>query len=1079
MSNSFRSGRTFRISARLFAAMKGGIFGPRNSTPPPPVVNSTYIRLTALFSLVLLALTAALLWLPSNDSAQAQSGRTVPADWHLAPGGLESGDSFRLLFVTSISTDASSSDIADYNAHVRKAAGRNYNLQQFEDEFTALISTAAMDAKDNTGTTGAGVSIYWLNGDKVADDYADLYDGDWDSVAGKTEDRTDYTSLVWTGGNKAGTKSGRKYAGAARVRLGDLGDAETPLSSPQDLASVTPFPLYALSPVITLTEPEPENRVPALANLKQIHVPEQQLRQMRNIATLNTSNIVLLQVSRHGKYMMEIQHRRSGESDWTNSRFTTDWTITYFEGVSDAHSHVVAHSLPGEGSYDFRLRMRPIEVGELGNNVMGDASGPWSRITAATNRPPRFSSATTTRSIAENAPPGANVGEPVTATDPDGDSIAYSLSGADATPFSIAASTGQITANSPLEYHKRSAYSVTVSASDGRGGSDSIEVAISILEADPETDRKLAISDLKQIKVSESHSSLANIALEWTPPDKFDTDRHIYRIEYRRSGDAKWTDSGNVVKDLETGDNSFIRLLHPVPEQGAYDFRIRVYDKVDDANGPWAQIAARTNRPPEFTAANAARSIAENSGAGANVGRPVTAADPDGDTIAYSLSGADAASFSIVAATGQITANSSLDYETKSAYSLTVTADDGRGSDGLDTIEVAVNVLDVPEGVFPRITGPQSVVTGSFKIKVTYSEPVTGLEADDFVTDDIPEGAIYAISGSGAEYTFGVTPGRNGELKFRLPAGAALDERGDATAASPRPFTARVNVNRPLVKMFRHEPSPTVVGPFNLYISFSEDVTVHDRSNPRNKLTDSASTDLNLPYGKYMLDMERIRITNGQAVGLYRRHVGGPHAEETRRHYTLAVAPLGDGPVTVDLLDWAGYVIYAIDSDDDGYDPDLQYIRGSEPARFSVKADLYRTVPTISGPEGPVKGPFDVTVTFSKGARTVGANQRDTPVNRMLEIDNGEIVEVDDIIYVHKEVKKGILSATFTIEPTDSGPVTIDLPEGYVLAHGVSFYDSPLSPSWGPPSTTDYIGYREWSKGNFAADTFTVRANLD
>ena len=40
-------------------------------------------------------------------------------------------------------------------------------------------STAAIDARDNTGTTGTGVPIYWLNGRKVANNYADFYDGSW------------------------------------------------------------------------------------------------------------------------------------------------------------------------------------------------------------------------------------------------------------------------------------------------------------------------------------------------------------------------------------------------------------------------------------------------------------------------------------------------------------------------------------------------------------------------------------------------------------------------------------------------------------------------------------------------------------------------------------------------------------------------------------------------------------------------------------------------------------------------------------------------------------------------------------
>ena len=40
--------------------------------------------------------------------------------------------------------------------------------------------TADTDATHNTGATGTGVPIYWLNGAKVADDYADFYDGSWD-----------------------------------------------------------------------------------------------------------------------------------------------------------------------------------------------------------------------------------------------------------------------------------------------------------------------------------------------------------------------------------------------------------------------------------------------------------------------------------------------------------------------------------------------------------------------------------------------------------------------------------------------------------------------------------------------------------------------------------------------------------------------------------------------------------------------------------------------------------------------------------------------------------------------------------
>ena len=60
------------------------------------------------------------------------------------------------------------------------AAG-HYDIRAYSTDFRALASTPGVDARDNTVTTGTGVDIYWLNGAKAADDYADFYDGTWDS----------------------------------------------------------------------------------------------------------------------------------------------------------------------------------------------------------------------------------------------------------------------------------------------------------------------------------------------------------------------------------------------------------------------------------------------------------------------------------------------------------------------------------------------------------------------------------------------------------------------------------------------------------------------------------------------------------------------------------------------------------------------------------------------------------------------------------------------------------------------------------------------------------------------------------
>ena len=105
--------------------------------------------------------------------------------------------------------------------------------------------------------------------------------------------------------------------------------------------------------------------------------------------------------------------------------------------------------------------------------------------------------------------------------------------------------------------------------------------------------------------------------------------------------------------------------------------------------------AVATNVAPMFSDDTATREVAENTAAGMNIGDPVAAMDADGDTLAYTLGGADMASFDIGGATGQLMTKAALDYETMMSYMVTVTATDPDGES--DTIDVTINVTDVDE----------------------------------------------------------------------------------------------------------------------------------------------------------------------------------------------------------------------------------------------------------------------------------------------------------------------------------------------------------------------------------------------
>ena len=139
------------------------------------------------------------------------------------------------------------------------------------------------------------------------------------------------------------------------------------------------------------------------------------------------------------------------------------------------------------------------------------------------------------------------------------------------------------------------------------------------------------------------------------------------------------------------------------------------------------QVAAAVvvpNNPPAFSADTAARSVAENTAAGQNVGAVLTATDADSDTLIYTLEGTDAASFGILSASGQIQTRTGVTYnhEAKSTYTVIVKADDGNG--GTDTVTVTITVTDVnePPGrpAAPSVTATAGSTTS---LDVTWTAP--------------------------------------------------------------------------------------------------------------------------------------------------------------------------------------------------------------------------------------------------------------------------------------------------------------------------------------------------------------------
>ena len=99
------------------------------------------------------------------------------------------------------------------------------------------------------------------------------------------------------------------------------------------------------------------------------------------------------------------------------------------------------------------------------------------------NEAPAFPAAEDGRTIPEHSAAGENIGDPVTATDPDnGDVLAYSLDQTATELFDIVPTSGQLQTKAALNHETTASYTVTITATDSSGLSDEITVTINVTD---------------------------------------------------------------------------------------------------------------------------------------------------------------------------------------------------------------------------------------------------------------------------------------------------------------------------------------------------------------------------------------------------------------------------------------------------------------------------------------------------------------------------------------------------------------------------------------------------------------------
>ena len=213
---------------------------------------------------------------------EALTETEVPFGWGLTPPGVAGGEKFRLMFLTDVEKPTST-DINVYNEFVQaQAAGGHTDIQEHANQFRVLGSTDDDDARDNTETTSSDTDapIYWLGGDKIANDYQTLYSSRWEQEEdGRTKDGIHIeTGKVWTGSEQDGTgasPSGVSVAfGQTSVRTGELQSSvisgRHALDDSTDSAPTTGLPFYALSGIFVVEPNTPATATAAITGTPRV-----------------------------------------------------------------------------------------------------------------------------------------------------------------------------------------------------------------------------------------------------------------------------------------------------------------------------------------------------------------------------------------------------------------------------------------------------------------------------------------------------------------------------------------------------------------------------------------------------------------------------------------------------------------------------------------------------------------------------------------------------------------------------------------------------------------------------------------
>ena len=485
-----------------------------------------------------------------------------------------------------------------------------------------------------------------------------------------------------------------------------------------------------------------------------------------SVDVTETISIILADVEEEGVITFSPQEPEAGvsqtatlaDSDGSITGATWRWSRSMnsnsgFVNISGATSSTYTPTVNDE---DFYLKATVTYTDRRGGGKRAEAiTGP----VPSENRRPLFPSTETgRRTVSENTRTGVNIGAPVAAEDEENDPLTYSLTGTDAAAFNINPSSGQIRTKDAIDYEAKSSYQVTVEVHDRKDGAGATSTTI-----DDTQDVTITVENVEEHGTvtlsSETATIQARVPVTATLEDDDGPTSVTWQWSRSQSSTSGWANIAGATSATFTPADTDV---------GNYIRATASYNDGEGQNKSALKVSPRVGQPPPVNSAPAfpatedgQRELSEDATDGASVGDPIVASDFNNDSLTYSLTGTDAALFTIDTNNGQLrlATGAQLDFETKRTLRVTVEVTDGANSlgdpdsDAIDDRQnVTIMLTDVNEA--PVVSGNDSP---------TVVENLNRAVASYTGTDPERDTLRWSVNGS----TFWIS--QRGQLHFRSP----------------------------------------------------------------------------------------------------------------------------------------------------------------------------------------------------------------------------------------------------------------------------------------------------------------------